>query len=73
MSPPTHSTRRALREVAVAALLLVSVVVVVVVVGANFVLVEVRLPGIAVTTRLGWVLLAALAAGFGAGALWARR
>ncbi len=55
---------------AVAALLLVSVVVVV---GANFVLVEVRLPGIAVTTRLGWVLLAALAPGFGTGALWARR
>jgi hypothetical protein len=69
MSARTPSRRRALRELAVAACLLVAVVVV----GANFVLVEVRLPGMSVTTRLGWVLLAALATGFGAGALWARR
>lgn len=69
MNPSAPSRRRALREMAVAAGLLVAVVIV----GANFVLVEVRLPGFSVTTRLGWVLLAALAAGFGAGALWARR
>lgn len=69
MSPRAPSRRRALREVAVAACLLLAVVIV----GANFVLVEVRLPGISVTTRLGWVLLGALAAGFGAGVLWARR
>jgi hypothetical protein len=69
MTRRTPSRRRALREAAVA----VGLVLAVVIVGANFVLVEVRLPGVTVTTRLGWVLLAALAAGFGAGILWARR
>jgi hypothetical protein len=69
MSAPTPSRRRALREAALAVGLLLAVVIV----GANFVLVEVRLPGISVTTRLGWVLLVVFTAGFGAGALWARR
>jgi len=51
----------------------ISLVFAVVIVGANFVLVEVRLPGLTFEARLGWVILVALALGFGAGALWMRR
>ena len=45
----------------------------IVLVGANFVLVEVRFLGVAFDARLGWVILAALLLGFGAGVLWMRR
>ncbi len=61
--------RRAAREALVALALVLAVLLV----GANFVLVEIRLLGLAVETRLGWALLAALLLGFGAGVLWARR
>jgi len=64
-----ETARRAARDVAIA----ISLVFAVVIVGANFVLVEVRLPGLTFEARLGWVILVALALGFGAGALWMRR
>ena len=63
------SRRRAAHEAALAALSVLAVVLV----GANFVLVEVRFLGLAFQARLGWVILVALALGFGAGALWMRR
>lgn len=61
--------RRAANDVALAVLLFFAVVLV----GANFILVEVRFFGILFEARLGWVILAALALGFVAGALWMRR
>ena len=61
--------RRAIRETIVASALILAVLIV----GANFVLVEVRLLGIEVETRLGWALIAPLLIGFAAGALWRRR
>ncbi len=61
--------RRALGEAAFAAALVVAVLVV----GANFVLVEVRLLGAVVEMRLGWALVVAAAFGFALGMAWARR
>ena len=55
--------REAGRAVAAALVLLL----VLLVVGANFVLVEVRLLGLTAETRLGWALLVAAALGFAAG------
>ncbi len=55
----TTTWPEALRAVALAAVL----VCVVLIAGANFVLVEVRLLGLAFDTRLSWALLVALAAG----------
>ena len=68
MTPTTGSRmghRRAMREVVVALALILAVLIV----GANFVLVDVRLLGIETETRLGWALLAAFVLGYGAGVL----
>lgn len=69
MSRSPIGRRRAMRETIVALALILAVLIV----GANFVLVEVRLLGIEIETRLGWALVAALLIGFGAGVLWRRR
>ena len=61
--------RRVIREALVAFALVVAVLIV----GANFVLVEVRLLGLELETRLGWALIVAFVLGFGAGVLWRRR
>ncbi len=60
--------RRVIREALVASALVIAVLIV----GANFVLVEVRLLGLELETRLGWALIVALLVGFGAGMLWRR-
>ncbi|HET8952601.1 MAG TPA: hypothetical protein VFN44_18900 [Solirubrobacteraceae bacterium] len=59
---------RALRAVAVAVTLMLAVLFV----GGNFVLVDVRLLGLDIETRLAWVGLAAGALGFLGGRLWAK-
>ena len=61
--------RRVIRE----ALVAIALVVAVLIVGANFVLVEVRLLGLEIETRLGWALIVALLIGFGAGTLYMRQ
>ena len=58
----------ALRAVGLA----VTLVLVVLIAGANFVLVEVRLLGLAFDTRLAWALLLAAALGFVAGVVFTR-
>ena len=52
--------------------LAVTLVLVVLIAGANFVLVEVRLLGLAFDTRLAWALLMAAALGFLAGVIFTR-
>ncbi len=69
MSHSRGERRRAAREAAVALALILAVLIV----GANFVLVEVRLLGFEIETRLGWALIAMLLLGFGVGVLWTRR
>jgi hypothetical protein len=64
-----RGARPAAQELALAVVLVGAVELV----GANFVLVEVRLPGLAFETRLGWVMLVSLLAGFAAGAVWMSR
>ena len=59
------SWARALREAAVAVVL----VAVVAFVGGNFVLVDVRLFGLAFQTRLAWVVVVPMALAYAAGAL----
>ncbi len=61
--------RRVIREALVALALVTAVLIV----GANFVLVEVRLLGLELETRLGWALIVALLIGFGAGVLYRRQ
>ena len=61
--------RRVIHEALVASALVIAVLIV----GANFVLVEVRLLGLELETRLGWALIVALLVGFGAGMLYRRQ
>jgi hypothetical protein len=60
--------RRALRALAVA----LGLVAVVTFVAANFVLVDVRLWGLDVQTRLAWAVVAAAGLGFAGGMLYSR-
>jgi hypothetical protein len=60
--------RRALRALSVAC----GLVVVVTFVAANFVLVDVRLWGLNVETRLAWAVVVAAGLGFAGGVLYAR-
>jgi hypothetical protein len=60
--------RRALRALAVAC----GLVVVVTFVAANFVLVDVRLWGLNVETRLAWAVVVASGVGFAGGVLYSR-
>ena len=69
MSRGRVGRRRATRETVIALALILAVLIV----GANFVLVEVRLLGLEIETRLGWALIAPFDLGFGTGALWRRR
>jgi hypothetical protein len=66
---PEVTWRDARRAIALAAAL----VVLLLVAGANFVVVEVRLLGLSVGTRMSWALIGAAALGFGAGVIYARR
>ena len=61
------------RDAGRAAALAGALVVVLLVAGANFILVEVRLLGLQVQTRLSWALLGAGLLGFAAGVFYARR
>ncbi len=69
MNRSREGRRRAAREAVIALALILAVLIV----GANFVLVEVRLVGIEIETRLGWALIAMLLVGFGVGVLWTRQ
>lgn len=60
------------REARRALLLALGLLLVLVVAGANFALVEVRLLGLRIETRLAWALLGAGALGFAAGTAYAR-
>ena len=69
MSGNREARNRAAREAFIALALILAVLIV----GANFVLVEVRLLGFEIATRLGWALIAMLLLGFGIGVLSTRR